>query len=88
MLFALTRSNLLRQLPHENGTILGLTEIVTVSNSISAKADKSEHVFGNCSNPIFGGLAHKIRQSATSSHKYITLRSPRPYASLMWLNWP
>jgi len=31
MLFALTRSNLLRQLPHGNGTILGLTEQVTLS---------------------------------------------------------
>ncbi len=34
MLFALTRSNLLRQLPDGNGIILRLTEIVTVSNSI------------------------------------------------------
>jgi hypothetical protein len=34
MLFALTRSNLLRQLSDGNGTILRLTEIVTVSNSI------------------------------------------------------
>jgi len=34
MLFALTRSNLLRQLPDGNGTILRLTEIVTASNSI------------------------------------------------------
>ncbi len=34
MLFALTRSNLLRQLPDRNGIILRLTEIVTVSNSI------------------------------------------------------
>jgi hypothetical protein len=32
MLFALTRSNLLRQLPDRNGIILRLTEIVTVSN--------------------------------------------------------
>jgi len=31
MLFALTRSNLLRQLPDGNGTILGLTEQVTLS---------------------------------------------------------
>jgi hypothetical protein len=49
MLFALTRSNLLRQLPDGNGTIPRLTEIVTASNSISPKADKSEHIFGNCS---------------------------------------
>jgi hypothetical protein len=34
MLFALTRSNLLRQLPDGNGIILRLTEIVTASNSI------------------------------------------------------
>ena len=33
MLFALTRSNLLRQLPDGNGIILRLIEIVTVSNS-------------------------------------------------------
>ena len=31
MLFALTRSNLLRQLPHGNGIILRLTEQVTLS---------------------------------------------------------
>jgi hypothetical protein len=49
MLFALTRSNLLRQLPDGNGTIPRLTEIVTASNSISPKADKSEHIFGNSS---------------------------------------
>ena len=48
MLFALTRSNLLRQLPDGNGIILRLTEIVTVSNSISPEADKSKHIFGNC----------------------------------------
>ena len=34
MLFALTRSNLLKQLPNENGIILRLTEIVTVRHSI------------------------------------------------------
>jgi hypothetical protein len=34
MLFALTRSNLLRQLPHGNGIILRLTEIVIECNSI------------------------------------------------------
>jgi hypothetical protein len=34
MLFALTRSNLLRQLPAENGIILRLTETVHVRNSI------------------------------------------------------
>jgi len=34
MLFALTRSNLLRQLPDGNGIILLLTEVVTVSSSI------------------------------------------------------
>jgi len=34
MPFALTRSNLLRQLSDGNGIILRLTEIVTVSNSI------------------------------------------------------
>ena len=48
MLFALTRPNLLRQLPNRNGIILRLTEIVTESNSISPKADKSGHIFGNC----------------------------------------
>jgi hypothetical protein len=34
LLFALMRSNLLRQLPDGNGIILGLTEIVAESNSI------------------------------------------------------
>ena len=34
MLFALTRSNLLKQLPNENGIILRLTEIVTLRHSI------------------------------------------------------
>jgi len=34
MLFALTRSNLLRQLPDGNGITLRLTEIVTGTNSI------------------------------------------------------
>jgi len=34
MLFALTRSNLLRQLPDKNRIILLLTEILPVSNSI------------------------------------------------------
>ena len=34
MLFALTRSNLLRQLPDGSRIILLLTEIVTASNSI------------------------------------------------------
>ena len=96
MLFALTRSILLRQLPHGNETILGLTETVTANHSIgtyfwgtcSGGAHPPEHVlFGNCSTPIFGG-GHKIRHSATSSHKYMTLRSPRPYSSLMLLNWP
>jgi len=48
MLFALTRSNLLRQLPDQNGTVLRFTDIVTVSNSISPGADKSEPIFGNC----------------------------------------
>jgi len=33
MLFALTRSNLLRQLPDQNKIVLQLTEIVSVSNS-------------------------------------------------------
>jgi hypothetical protein len=33
MLFALMRSNLLRQLPDQSGIILQLTEIVSVSNS-------------------------------------------------------
>ena len=47
MLFALTCSNLLRQLPEENGIILRLIEIVTESNSISPKADKSKQIFGN-----------------------------------------
>jgi len=44
MLFALTRSNLLRQLPDGNGIILRLTEIVTVSNSIGT-------YYLNCYNP-------------------------------------
>jgi len=48
MLFTLTRSNLLRQLPDQNGTVLRLTDIVTVSNSISPEVDKSEHISGNC----------------------------------------
>ena len=34
MLFALTRSNLLRQLPDRNRIILRLIEIATVRNSI------------------------------------------------------
>jgi hypothetical protein len=34
MLFALTRSNLLKQLPDGNGIILRLTEIETVRHSI------------------------------------------------------
>jgi hypothetical protein len=34
MLFTLTRSNLLRQLSDGNGTILRLTEILTVSHSV------------------------------------------------------
>jgi len=34
MLFALTRSNLLKQLPDGNEIILRLTEIVTVRHSI------------------------------------------------------
>jgi len=34
MLFALMRSNLLKQLPDENGIILRLTEIVTAHHSI------------------------------------------------------
>jgi hypothetical protein len=40
MLFALTRSNLLRQLPDRNRIIPQFTDIVTVSNSI-------ETYFGN-----------------------------------------
>jgi hypothetical protein len=39
---------LLRQLPDLNEIIRRLLEIVTVSNSIAPKADKSEHIFGNC----------------------------------------
>jgi len=34
MLFALTRSNLLRQLPDENGIILRLAETVNLRHSI------------------------------------------------------
>lgn len=34
MLFALTRYNSLRQLSDQNGTVLGVTDMVTVSNSI------------------------------------------------------
>jgi len=41
MLLALTRSNLLRQLPHGTGIILRLTDIVTISSSISPKADRN-----------------------------------------------
>lgn len=59
MLFALTRSNLLKQLPHGNEIILRLTEIVSVRHSISpiediagGEADKSEHIFGYGSNII------------------------------------
>jgi hypothetical protein len=33
-MFALTRSNLLKQLPDENGIILRLTEIATVRHSM------------------------------------------------------
>jgi hypothetical protein len=33
MLFALTRSNSFKQFPDQNGIILQLTEIVSVSNS-------------------------------------------------------
>jgi len=44
MPFALTRSNLLRQLSDGNGIILRLTEIVTVTI-------QSEHIFLNCYNP-------------------------------------
>jgi hypothetical protein len=53
MLFALTRSNLLKQLPDGSGNILRLTEIVTLSPSITPKADKSEHFFGNSFTMIF-----------------------------------
>ena len=47
-MFFLTRSNLLKQLPDLNEIIRRLLEIVTVSHSIRPKADKSEHIFGNC----------------------------------------
>ena len=38
MLFALTRSNLLRQLPDGNGIILRLTKIVTVNSNPSGRS--------------------------------------------------
>jgi len=44
MLFALTRSNLLRQLPNRNGIILQLTEIVSVSNSIGTYFWRRLHI--------------------------------------------
>jgi len=47
MLFALTRSNLLKQLPDLNQITLRLFEIVTTSDSIKPKADKLEHHYGN-----------------------------------------
>jgi hypothetical protein len=50
-MFSLTRSNLLRQLPDLNEIIRRFLEIVTVSNSITPKADKSEHIFGDCYDP-------------------------------------
>jgi len=52
MLFALTRSNLLRQLPDLNQIILRLFVIVTASDSITPKADKSEQIYGNCYNDV------------------------------------
>ena len=45
MLFALTRSNLLRQLPHGNGIILRLTEQVTLSQFNLAKGGQVETYF-------------------------------------------
>ena len=45
MLFALTRSNLLRQLPHGNGIILRLTEQVTLSQFNLAKGGQVETCF-------------------------------------------
>ncbi len=47
MLFALTRSNLFRQLPDGNGTILRLTEIVTVSDSIGTSSVFVQFVKGS-----------------------------------------
>jgi len=41
MLFALTRSNLLKQLPNRSENIPRLTEIMAGSNSTTPKADKS-----------------------------------------------
>jgi hypothetical protein len=45
MLFALTRSNLLGQLPHGNGIILRLTEQVTLSQFNLAKSGQVETCF-------------------------------------------
>jgi len=60
MMFALTRSNLRKQLPDGNGIILRLTEIVTerhsispIENSAGGEADKSEHIFENSSKMLF-----------------------------------
>jgi len=54
MLFALKRSNLLKQLPDRNEIILRPAQIVNVINSISlieytaiGEPNKSEHIFGN-----------------------------------------
>jgi len=47
MLFALTRSNLLRQLPYLNQIVLRLFEIVTESDLITPETDKTEHIFEN-----------------------------------------
>ena len=82
MLFALTRPNLLRQLPDGNGIILRLTEIVTESNSISPKADKSGHIFGNCYGPVgkfkimCWKIQHNCNQPSVKGKKTIYLSTP------------
>jgi len=53
MLFALTRSNLLRQLPDLNEITLRLTQIATANNSTTPEADKSKHLYDNCYNYRF-----------------------------------
>jgi len=82
MLFALTRPNLPRQLPDGNGIILRLTEIATVSNSISPKADTSEHIFENCHRPvgkfkiICWKIQHNCNQRSIKGIQTIYLSTP------------
>ena len=58
MLFALTRSNLLRQLPDGNGIILRLTEIMTVnSNRFRRLKNIAEIIF-----LFHGGVRRNVRE--------------------------